>query len=69
MKKVLFIVIIASASFASCKKNRTCVCTSTAGGTSLSTSTTINDTKANAKQTCEAQNASTAGATKTCALK
>jgi len=70
MKKVLFIVAVAAvASLASCKKDRTCVCTTTSGGASVSSSTTINDTKKNAKATCEAKNASAGAASTTCELK
>lgn len=32
MKKVLFIAVIAGASLASCKKDRTCTCTTTSSG-------------------------------------
>jgi hypothetical protein len=38
MKKVLFIAVVAVASLASCKKDRTCTCTD-AGGTTVVTYT------------------------------
>ena len=70
MKKTIFIFAVAGTSFlASCKKDRTCVCTTTSGTASSSTSTTINDTQKNAKAECEAMSASAGGITKTCELK
>jgi hypothetical protein len=39
MKKVIFIAIVAVASLASCKKDRTCTCTSSYGGSSVVTYT------------------------------
>ncbi len=52
------------ATFASCKKDHTCTCTTTSddgmGGTSsASISGTINDTKKNAEEKCEEGNATT----------
>ena len=46
MKKVLlFVAVVTAASFTSCKKDRTCTCTTTfAGGTSVDV-TTIHDVK------------------------
>ncbi|MFL5763975.1 MAG: hypothetical protein ACJ77K_08550 [Bacteroidia bacterium] len=49
MKKVLlFVAVVAAASFASCKKDHTCTCTdtTTGGGASSSSSSTITYTKA-----------------------
>ena len=58
---------------ASCKKDYTCECTSTAAGVSSTASTTINDTKKNAEAECDEGDASaTAGgitSTVECTLK
>ena len=57
MKKTLFI-ILTIASLASCKKERTCTCTTTVNGIGATTaSTTIKDTRSKAKEACEKQNA------------
>lgn len=54
MKKItLLAVAFVAISFASCKKNQTCTCTTTYGGTSVSSSATIKDTKKKAKEACE----------------
>ena len=47
MKKVLFIAVVAVASLASCKKDRTCTCTTTVNGASAGTATVVvyNDAK------------------------
>lgn len=42
---------------ASCKKDYTCTCTTSVGGVSTSASTTINDTKKNATEACDAGDA------------
>ncbi len=71
MKKVfLFAAVITAFSFASCKKDYTCTCTTTAasGVPGVTTSTTIHDTKSKATTTCN--NATTASAgTETCSVK
>lgn len=47
MKKIFFIGILAVASLASCKKDRTCTCTNTSSASgSLSTTTVMTYTKA-----------------------
>ena len=58
MKKSLFLAAVASLFFASCKKDYTCTCTTTSAGVSATASTTIKDTKKNAKDACEAGNTS-----------
>ncbi len=59
----------ASFLFASCAKDYTCKCTSVdvVGGNS-STTTTIKDTKKDAKAACEALSSSNAIVTKTCTI-
>jgi hypothetical protein len=57
MKKVFVFAALTLAvfSFSSCKKDYTCSCTSAINGTTVGTPTsmTINDTKSNAKTSCE----------------
>jgi hypothetical protein len=59
MKKIFLVGALAFLGLTSCKKDYTCECTSTVdmgelGKTSASASTTINDTKANATEACDA---------------
>lgn len=55
MKKLfLSLAAISLLALTSCKKDWTCECTTTAIGISASASTTIKDTKSNAKEDCEA---------------
>lgn len=56
MKKLLSIAVVTVAlvSLSSCKKDYTCTCTVDFMGESISTSTTINATKGDAKEACEA---------------
>ncbi|MFK7783985.1 MAG: hypothetical protein AB8B56_02655 [Crocinitomicaceae bacterium] len=72
MKKVLFVGAFALLSLASCKKDYTCECTTSVAGISTSASATINDTKSNAEEACEAGSSSStvAGITSTvsCAI-
>lgn len=51
MKKVIFIAIVAMASLASCKKDRTCTCT-TAGSTTASVVTYTKAKKGDARSQC-----------------
>lgn len=69
MKKVTFIAIAAffTLSLASCKKDWTCKCTSTAAGFSATSEVTINATKKDAEDACDAT-ATAGGATTTCEL-
>lgn len=75
MKKVLFIAIIAAASLASCKKDRTCTCTQTStqpGSTSTTNVyTIIKATKGDAKKACINSTQTSGGytTTNTCSLK
>ena len=62
MKKTLLIAIVAVASLASCKKDRTCTCVS-GGTTTVYTLTKI--TKSNAKDACLATSTQTSGSTTT----
>ena len=61
MKKT--IMILAASAFVlgmtSCKKDYTCTCTVDTAGITATASTTINDTKKNAEEACEAGNSST----------
>ncbi len=71
MKKVfLFAAVITAFSFASCKKDYTCTCTSTAasGAAGITTSTTIHDTKSKATTACNNLTTASAGF-ETCAVK
>jgi len=54
MKKVLlFVAVVAAVSFASCKKDRTCTCTTTSPGGSSTSVTTIHEVKkSDARQMC-----------------
>ena len=53
MKKVFLFFAVATFTLVSCKKERTCTCTSTTAGYSQTATTTIKDTKKNAKESCE----------------
>ncbi|MFT5859735.1 MAG: hypothetical protein ACI865_001839 [Flavobacteriaceae bacterium] len=58
MKKVLVVATFAAFGLISCKKDYTCTCTTTSGGQSgTSSSTTINDTKKNAEELCDEDDA------------
>jgi len=68
MKKSLLAAFVVAGLFAtSCKKERTCTCTSTAGGVSAVAEYTIKDTKKNAEDACDGYEASASagGATAT----
>ncbi|MGZ4035684.1 MAG: hypothetical protein ACXVNN_01715 [Bacteroidia bacterium] len=70
MKKLLFLSIVAVASLASCKKDRTCTCTDSSGNTQVYTLTKIS--KGEAKDACLATSTHTSGSstnTTTCTLK
>jgi hypothetical protein len=57
MKKVLLVAFGASLlGLTACKKDYTCTCTYNGNGMSGSISTTINATKKDAKEACEADN-------------
>jgi hypothetical protein len=60
MKKITLLAVAALAmTFASCKKDYTCECTSTTAGISATASTTINETKKKATDACEKGTTST----------
>ncbi len=65
MKKILAIACF-TLFLMSCKKDHTCECST--GGTVIST-TTITDTKANAKKSCDSNDASLLGIVISCELK
>lgn len=77
MKKVLFIAIVAVASLASCKKDRTCTCTTTTSGGTVTDVTVYHDVKkGDARQLCIGSQTtttytggSTVGDNTTCELK
>lgn len=53
MKKVLFIAVVAVASLASCKKDRTCTCTTTTAGGTVTEVTVIHEAKkGEARENC-----------------
>lgn len=58
MKKIILVAAVATfgLGLGSCKKDYTCTCTFSGGGLSGSASTTINATKKDAKEACEADN-------------
>lgn len=67
MKKIILLCGLTLLTLASCKKDWTCTCTSSAGGSS---STTIADkTKSDAKADCDGGDASALGVTVDCELK
>lgn len=72
MKKTLAIAAVSLLALASCKKDYTCECTTSAtdnGQTISTTSTfTINDTKKNATEACEANNVNTGITSVSCAI-
>jgi hypothetical protein len=70
MKKIAVLAIFAGAmSFASCKKNYTCTCTTTEPGyPNITSSTTIKDTKSKAKTTCSNESATVGSVATTCAI-
>lgn len=72
MKKLIFTIsafALVAVTMTSCKKDYTCECTFSGPGTSGSISATINDTKKNAQDKCEADNGTANGVTTTCKIK
>jgi len=65
MKKGILVAALAVLALASCKKDYVCECT-TLG---VSGTTTLNDTKSNATETCENGSGTTLGITTTCVIK
>lgn len=53
MKKIMLFGAFAVLTLASCKKDYSCKCTATNGGSTASNTTTINDTKKNAEAKCD----------------
>jgi len=66
--RILFLTIIAIIAFISCKKNYTCICTSTSDA-SITYEDPIKDTKLKAKSTCEARSNVSAYSTTKCVIK
>jgi len=72
MKKLVLLAAIASVGFVSCKKDYTCTCTvtdSSAGGSTISASTTIKATKKDAKASCETGSSTVGTVTSKCEIK
>lgn len=72
MKKLLLSICalaLVATTMTSCKKEYTCECTVSGGGFSGTASGTIKDTKKNAKEACEADNATINGVTTSCKIK
>jgi len=68
MKKSIFILgVLASVVFVSCKKDYTCTCTYTSAGTTLTSTSTINAKKKDAKEACETL-ATAGGASYSCTI-
>ena len=68
MKKMFFIVGLATICLASCAKDYTCTCSSTYMGETVSSSTTVNGTKKDVKEACDAGDSSAAGITVDCEI-
>ncbi len=72
MKKVFAICAVAlfAVSFSSCKKDYTCDCTTTESitGTTTTSSSTINATKADAEEACDAMDLTFGTSTTECEL-
>lgn len=60
---ILGVAFLAAVLLSSCKKEYTCECTYTAGGTSMTTSATIKDTKKKAEDACKALEIAVPGTT------
>ncbi len=69
MKKVLLVAAFAAFVMTSCKKDYTCECCVSGSGTSICASTTIKDTKKNAKDACEKGSVTAGGITTACTIK
>ena len=69
MKKVIFIAIVAVASLASCKKDRTCTCTTTGGGSSVVVYTKAKKSDARAACLSTTYTSTYGSYVKTCTLK
>ncbi|MBU0489444.1 MAG: hypothetical protein KKA07_02510 [Bacteroidetes bacterium] len=72
MKKIAFVLgtaFIAAIALSSCKKDWTCECSLTSAGTTLTTSSTINATKKDAQEACDALEITVNGVGYVCELK
>lgn len=70
MKKVFAVAALALLSFASCKKDYICECTTSNGSSSVVSKEDIKDqTKKDAKTACENKSTTVAGITKVCKIK
>ena len=70
MKKVILVASLGMFALTACKKDYTCECTVSGSGVSVVTgTTTINDTKKKAEESCTALGSTTLGVTSTCVIK
>lgn len=70
MKKItLLTVVLAALSFGSCKKDYTCECCVSGGGSSVCGSSTVHATKKDAKASCESGTSTVNGVTSSCSIK
>lgn len=68
MKKSIVFGAFALIALASCKKDYTCKCTGSNGSATVSTSTTITDTKKDAEAACNEGDATSGGYTYECEI-
>lgn len=70
MKKItLLAAVIIAASFASCKKDYTCECTTSGNGSSITTTSTVNGKKKDVKTACENGSSTFGSVTTVCSIK
>jgi hypothetical protein len=68
MKKVFFVASLSLIFLASCSKDYTCTCSTTVMGETVSSSTTVNGTKKDVKEACDAGDSSAGGITVDCEI-
>lgn len=68
MKKTILIATMALFVFASCKKNRTCECTTVNGSNTSVENITIKDNKKGAEEACDLLDAKVGALTKSCEI-
>ena len=69
MKKLFIVAVVASFGMVSCKKDYTCECTTTSGGQTSKTTSTIKAKKDDAKKTCESASISSGSSSISCKIK
>ena len=65
---MFFIVGLATICLASCAKDYTCTCSTTVDGMTVSSSATVNGTKKDVKEACDAGDSSSGGITIDCEI-